>query len=95
MSSVFKHVTGICANWFSSFLIEMEDRCCFQTNVQYELCNAKLILFILSLLSFYICAFLYIGYLLCIFEEKLEETSLLKPQDFEFMASRCLFSLFD
>ncbi|XP_024467350.2 DNA mismatch repair protein MSH5 isoform X1 [Populus trichocarpa] len=26
-----------------------------------------------------------IGYLLCIFEEKLEETSLLKPQDFEFM----------
>ncbi|KAJ6886481.1 DNA mismatch repair protein MSH5 isoform X8 [Populus alba x Populus x berolinensis] len=27
-----------------------------------------------------------IGYLLCIFEEKLEETSLLKPQDFEFMA---------
>ncbi|KAL3576459.1 hypothetical protein D5086_021742 [Populus alba] len=28
-----------------------------------------------------------IGYLLCIFEEKLEETSLLKPQDFEFMFS--------
>ncbi|KAJ6893971.1 DNA mismatch repair protein MSH5 [Populus alba x Populus x berolinensis] len=92
---VYIHQIGIHAYWFSSFLIEMEDRCCCQTDVQYELCNAKLILFILSLLSFYICAFLYIGYLLCIFEEKLEETSLLKPQDFEFMASQCLFSIFD
>ncbi|KAB5534340.1 hypothetical protein DKX38_017426 [Salix brachista] len=34
-----------------------------------------------------------IGYLLCIFEEKLDETSLLKPQDFEFVASRCFFPM--